>query len=91
MTLYKLLRKGRIIIAIAVLLLTLILFIDIYEWLPDKTFDTILYVQFVPSFLHFLVVFSLATAGGFVFVLLLTLLTGRLYCSAICPLGIMQA
>ena len=90
MTLYKLLRKGRIIIAMAVLLLTFILFIDLYEWIPNKTFDTILYVQFVPSFLHFLAVFSLATAGGFVLVLLLTLLTGRLYCSTICPLGILQ-
>lgn len=90
MTLYKLLKKGRIIIAMAVLLLTFILFIDLYEWIPNNTFDTILYVQFVPSFLHFLAVFSLATAGGFVLVLLLTLLTGRLYCSTICPLGILQ-
>jgi len=90
MTLYKILRKGRIIIAVTVLLLTFILFIDLYEWIPDKTFDNILYLQFVPSFLHFLAVFSLTTAGGFVLVLLLTLLTGRLYCSVICPLGILQ-
>ncbi|WP_016778122.1 hypothetical protein [Anaerophaga thermohalophila] len=53
MTLYKLLKKGRIIIAMAVLLLTFILFIDLYEWIPNNTFDTILYVQFVPSFLLF--------------------------------------
>ena len=87
---YKILRKGRIIIALAMLVLTFILFVDIYEWVPEDTFDGILYLQFVPSFLHFLAVFSLVTAGGFLLVLLLTLVAGRFYCSAICPLGILQ-
>jgi ferredoxin len=86
----KFLRKGRIIIAAIVLSMTFILFVDIYEWFPEKWFDSVTYLQFVPSLLHFLTVFSLLTAGGFLVVLLLTLLTGRLYCSVICPLGIFQ-
>lgn len=90
MNIYGLLRKSRIILASIVLILTIVLFIDLYEWIPNKTFDTILYLQFVPSLLHFLAVFSITTAGGFLVVLLLTFFTGRLYCSVICPLGILQ-
>lgn len=90
MSLYNTLRRSRIVTAVAVLLLTLALFIDIYEWIPEKAFDTVLYLQFVPSLLRFFQVFSIIAAGGFIVVLLLTLLTGRLYCSVICPLGIYQ-
>ena len=90
MTLYQTLKKGRVLIASLVLLSTFILFIDLYEWIPNNTFDTILYLQFIPSILHFFAVFSLATAGGFLLILLITFITGRFYCSAICPLGIMQ-
>lgn len=90
MNLYRLLRKSRIFLASMVLIFTFVLFIDLYEWIPNETFDAILYLQFVPSFLHFITVFSITTAGGFLVVLLLTFLTGRLYCSVICPLGILQ-
>ncbi|MGM0375937.1 MAG: 4Fe-4S dicluster domain-containing protein [Bacteroidota bacterium] len=90
MRLYKILKKGRTSLALIVLVLTFILFIDVYEWIPEDPFNTILFLQFVPSLLNFLTVFSLVTAGGFLVVLLLTLLTGRLYCSVICPLGILQ-
>ncbi|MFW6043323.1 MAG: 4Fe-4S dicluster domain-containing protein [Marinilabiliaceae bacterium] len=90
MRLYKILKKGRTSLALIVLVLTFVLFIDVYEWIPEDTFNTILFLQFVPSLLNFLVIFSFVTAGGFLLVLLLTLLTGRLYCSVICPLGILQ-
>ncbi len=90
MKLYKFLKKGRVVVALAFFLITFVLFVDLFEWIPEKTFSTVLYLQFVPSFLNFLAVFSLITAGGFLVVLLLTLVTGRLYCSAICPLVILQ-
>jgi len=90
MKFYSFLKKSRVLLASLVLILTFVLFIDLYEWIPNKTFDSILYLQFIPSLLHFLAVFSLTTAGGFVLVLLLTFLTGRIYCSVICPLGILQ-
>lgn len=88
--LYKALRWGRIFGALVVLLFTFVLFIDLYEWFPTKTFDSVLFFQFVPSLLSFIQLFSLITAGGFLIVLLLTLFTGRIYCSVICPLGILQ-
>lgn len=71
-------------------LLTLALFIDLYEKIAADTFAQILYLQFVPSLLKFVQTFSLVSAGGFVIILLITLLMGRFYCSTICPLGIFQ-
>lgn len=71
-------------------LLTLTLFIDIYEKFGTVHVNHVLYLQFIPSLLQFVQTLSLATAGGFIIILILTLLLGRLYCSTICPLGIIQ-
>jgi ferredoxin len=46
-------------------------------------------MQFIPSFLKFYDLRTLA-AAGFLAVLILTFLTGRTYCSFLCPLGIGQ-
>ncbi|HOK51672.1 MAG TPA: 4Fe-4S binding protein [Bacteroidales bacterium] len=43
--------------------------------------------QFIPSLLKFLITL---TAAGFLIIILLTFLVGRVYCSFICPLGILQ-
>lgn len=83
------LRTSRIILAVFVFIIITLSFIDFRNLIPDKWFAFILYLQFVPSFLNFMNLPALATAG-FIFVIGLTLLTGRLYCSVICPLGIYQ-
>ncbi len=85
----KHLRIVRIFISIAFLLLITSLFVDFREIIPTVWADRILFLQFVPSIIHFITVPALA-AIGFIFVLLLTALFGRVYCSAICPLGILQ-
>ena len=51
--------------------------------------DSVLYLQFVPSLLNFLEIATLG-ATGFLVVLVFTLLFGRIYCSVICPFGILQ-
>jgi ferredoxin-type protein NapF len=90
MSIYPFLKKSRIVIAIAMLILLVLLFIDIYEWIPENTFNSVLYLQFIPSLLKFLTLFTIVSAGGFLVVILITMLTGRIYCSVICPLGIIQ-
>jgi ferredoxin len=69
--------------------LTLFLFLDF----RDSGFRTIagevLYVQFVPSLLQFLDSAAIG-ATGFILVLGLALVFGRVYCSFVCPLGICQ-
>src|SRR5690554_4932084 len=90
MRLYAVLKKGRLVLALLYFVATLALFVDISEYIGEATYSKILWLQFVPSLLNFTQTLSLVAAGGFLVVLLLTWLTGRLYCSTICPLGILQ-
>ncbi len=90
MKIYKWLKQIRVVLALLVLAGIFFLFADIYEWIPEGVFNSVLYLQFIPSLVHFLAVVSLASAAGFLIVLLLTFLTGRIYCSVLCPLGILQ-
>lgn len=83
------LKKIRIAVSIIFFVLTAVLFLDFKNYIPMAAHKAILYVQFVPSVIKFINVFSIA-AAGFVFVIVLTLLFGRVYCSAICPLGTLQ-
>ncbi|MDP4282716.1 MAG: 4Fe-4S binding protein, partial [Bacteroidota bacterium] len=83
------LKKVRVVIAILFFASTLFLFVDFAGLITIRFLKSILYLQFVPSLLSFISLLSLASAG-FIFILLLTLLSGRVYCSAVCPLGIFQ-
>ena len=74
------LKHIRTVFAVLVLLLLAFLFIDFRGILGDKAFGPILYLQFVPSFLKF-VIAGVAASTGFIVILILTLLTGRTYCS----------
>ncbi len=83
------LRKFRILFSSIVLICFLFAFADFRAVIPEKYINYLLYLQFVPSVLKYIDLLT-AAAGGFMIVLLLTLLTGRTYCSFICPLGIGQ-
>ncbi|HPC99376.1 MAG TPA: 4Fe-4S binding protein [Bacteroidales bacterium] len=86
---YKRLKRFRVIIAAIFLVLTGLLFTDIRHIIPESLFNLVLWLQFVPSAVKFIDAGE-AAALGFMAVLILTLLTGRTYCSFICPLGILQ-
>jgi len=86
---YSWLKKARVIVSLAFFISILVLFLDLTFSLPEKFADYPIYLQFIPSFLKFLSLGTLA-AAGFIFILLITLLFGRVYCSSVCPLGIMQ-
>lgn len=86
---YLLLRKIRIVISICFLVITSILFLDIFNLLPASFYKYVTFLQFVPSTLKFFTLF-LFSSLGFVIVLVLTILFGRIYCSSICPLGLIQ-
>ena len=83
------LRKVRIVLAVLVFIIITLSFIDFRQLIPDKWFNIILFLQFVPSILDFLNIPVMASSG-FIFVLGLTFVTGRSYCSVLCPLGIYQ-
>ena len=76
------LRKIRICLQVVMMtLITLLLLnigFEVHNWA-----GWVAKIQFLPAFL--------AITGGWVFlILLLTIIFGRIYCSVICPLGIMQ-
>src|SRR5665647_3891323 len=70
------LKHIRVVFSVLVLLLLSFLFIDFRGIVPEKLFGPLLYLQFIPSLLKF-VIAGAVTATGFIVVLALTLLTGR--------------
>lgn len=83
------LKKIRVYVTLLFFFLTVISFLDIIHILPAKVTPYLLYFQFVPSAIKFFNQFSLL-ATGFIIVLIVTLLFGRVYCSSVCPLGTLQ-
>jgi len=83
------LRRFRTVFAVIILVFCAFIFIDFRSLVPENFKNYILYLQFIPSLLKFIQLRTLA-AGGFIAVIILTLLSGRTYCSFFCPLGIAQ-
>jgi hypothetical protein len=67
------LKKIRVIFALIFFLLIVFLLIDFRKLLPEAFYDSILYLQFVPSLLKFISAVSIATLG-FLAVIILTAL-----------------
>lgn len=76
------LRKVRIILAVIFFSLITLLFLD-FTGVLHTYFGWLAKLQFFPAIMAF-------NVGVIVAILLLTLLFGRVYCSVICPLGVMQ-
>lgn len=83
------LRLIRIGISVIILILTGMLFIVPANSMPSGFINTITWLQFAPSLLKFFIAAGLASAG-FLLVIILTFLSGRIYCAGICPLGTIQ-
>jgi len=85
----RLLKPLRVLLALVFFGATAALFLDLEGRVSGSVFDAVLCLQFTPSAVKFAHGAGWA-AAGFVFVLLLTLLVGRVFCSTICPLGTLQ-
>ena len=85
----KHLKKLRVIISLLFFFITGFIFLDYSRIIPLGLIDSILYLQFIPSFLQFANLFSLVSLG-FIAIIILNLLFGRIYCSTICPFGILM-
>jgi polyferredoxin len=83
------LRNTRRVVASLYLVLFAFAFIDFSSTFSPKFLSALLYLQFTPSILKFINIGGVI-ALGFVIVIVLTLLFGRVYCSVLCPLGILQ-
>ncbi len=76
-------------VAVVFFLLIAFVFLDFRDLGGQAIAREVLYLQFVPSVLKFVNSAAIG-AAGFIMVLGLTLLFGRVYCSTICPLGTLQ-
>ena len=75
--------KGlRVVLAILIFVPILLFFVDFADVLPDNL-HTLLHLQIMPAILG-------GMAGLVVFQFVLALLLGRIYCSVICPAGVLQ-
>lgn len=75
--------KGlRVLLAILIFVPILLFFVDFADVLPDQT-SNLLRLQLVPALLS-------GAVGILLFQLLLALVFGRIYCSVICPAGVLQ-
>jgi polyferredoxin len=84
-----LLRRFRILFSTFFFICFILIFIDFKSLIPADYINILLFLQFIPSVLKFYDLVTLAGIG-FIIVLALTLLSGRTYCSFLCPLGIGQ-
>ncbi len=89
MKLYHL-KKLRIALSLVFLLAILSLFLGLGPGFLKDIGNVLLRFQLFPSFLYFLALFFSISGLGFLVVLLMTWLFGRVYCSSICPLGTLQ-
>lgn len=76
------LRKIRIALAVIILAVITFSLLDFTGILPIP-FHGLTHIQFIPALLA-------GTFGIFLFLLLLTVFFGRIYCSVICPMGVFQ-
>lgn len=76
------LKKIRIVISVLLFALITFYFIDFAGILPNS-FHRLAHIQFIPALLSL-------SVGILLFLIVLTLLFGRIYCSTICPMGILQ-
>ncbi len=87
---WKRIKNLRVVIALTFLALFTILFVDAWHLVPRKAVEVLVSLQIVPSILKVIMVGGATAVAGLCVVLVLTLLLGRVYCSTICPLGILQ-
>ena len=84
------LKKIRIAVSLVIFLFLLLYFLNIHNAWIDALSTVFLRLQLFPSFLRVTAVAFSVGAMGFLLVLVLTFLFGRVYCSSICPLGTLQ-
>ncbi|HEX3008314.1 MAG TPA: 4Fe-4S binding protein, partial [Bacteroidales bacterium] len=86
---YRYLKGIRVTLSLIFFLGITVLFLDFTELFSTSVFKGFTFLQFVPSLLKFIAVGGLI-ATGFLVIMIVTILIGRVYCSTVCPLGILQ-
>jgi ferredoxin len=83
------LKKLRVIFSLLFFTVIAVLFLDFTGTVFIPATHAVLHFQFIPSLIMFLAGLAI-TDIGFILIIILTLLFGRVYCSTLCPLGTLQ-
>lgn len=83
------LKKVRIGVSLLFFILFTVIYLDLSGLAVQKLYNYLTYLQFIPSIIKLTSVISIM-ATGFVVVIVITFLFGRVYCSSICPMGTLQ-
>lgn len=84
------LKKIRILVSGLIFIALLFVFLSIQLPVLGSLGELSLRLQLLPSVLRFMALFFSLSAMGFILVILLTVIFGRIYCSSICPMGTFQ-
>ncbi len=85
----RILKRLRVAVSLLFLVSTTLVFLDFPGLISPVVVRAILFLQFAPSTLNFIRLAGIG-AFGFILILGLTILFGRVYCSSVCPLGTLQ-
>jgi polyferredoxin len=83
------LKNIRKVLAIGFFIYVLVIFLDFTGVIPQRFDHGMTFIQFTPSLIEFIHLLGISSIG-FLIVIILTLLFGRIYCSTLCPAGIFQ-
>lgn len=83
------LKKLRVFLSLSFFVVIAVLFLDFTGKIYRPATHALLHLQFIPSVIMFAAT-GAAAALGFLIIIILTLLFGRIYCSTLCPLGTLQ-
>ncbi len=86
----KKLKYIRIVISLLIFSFLLLFFLNVHNGWLDGVSTVLLRLQLFPSLIRFFAVAFSVSSLGFLVVILLTFLFGRIYCSSLCPLGTLQ-
>lgn len=87
---WKRIKNLRVVVSLIFFFLFTLLFLDAWHLLSLKVATVLTSIQIVPSILKVTIVGGTAAAAGLAVIVVMTLIMGRVYCSAICPLGVLQ-
>lgn len=87
---WKRIKKLRVFISLTFLVFFTCLFIDAWHIIPADVIRMLVSIQLVPVILKGIFVGGMLILAIVVILVGITLLFGRVYCSTICPLGVMQ-
>jgi len=83
------LKSVRVALAVLFLAFTMMIFLDFTGVITAALTRPVVFLQFAPSLIKFIRLAGFGSAG-FLVVIVLTVLFGRVYCSTVCPAGTFQ-